>query len=993
MWNGGVFEGGEPSKLNMTSFDYLIIICLSLIPVLIFSNVLKSGYISYYDLTIPSSWMKIYPSNFFSYLNGENATNSFYAYKLTSSLSLISLLLYFLFGSNGIHLADLVPLTLLGPFAYIFSRYFVKSKVIGIVIAIFFLFNPYTMILTLDSISNIYSSEFILPFFITYIELRLYNKKKLAPLVILILSIPSIYGITLVLYFGTMVLMEMSFLVLNAKNLRDYFKQFIIVPIIILTYLIININDLIGAKSILVQIGLNNSASVPPNYDVFSIITLQAVYFYENGLTVFFNHSVVVLLEIIILIILSILFSIYILSLFIHKLFLNKKVNFLAIFIPLFFIFSMSIMSMGSNYLYINKIISYFFPEIYYIDPWDNGIFIIFTISILLIFGSLSFPISQINTDFTFKSRMTIMRKFALAFFHSRKLLTVSIFLILLFSSFYIATNYSLNQAYSPEHIPQAQEQAYKSLENDSCGFAITVPTTYAITFNYSNHSINLFGKKVIHSAATFFWNNPPIRIYESGKYYSQIVNSLYNTNNNSTKNEFDSLATICGIHYLIYFNASNIVNVWASSIISYSNITKKTDFQLSYKSKSIDIFTNPYYRGLSYGVNCVIISNHPSQATLEESRLNLTIPTISFEMYSNISKIHKMKALTFNESIYKQSGRTISLIIPFESNVYIYPNKVNLTPPYLISSLNKENIIFKNVNDFNLSAFSNENRIIQNLTVFTLKNSNNDLLLNESNGPFLISNFSNAVISINIIRMNNKSIFFTLGNITIAIQPQWKDLTIRITGTGTFDNEYLSSKYFNNPINVKVEKIGTVVSLLIDNTSKFSIIDNSSKSLIIDNHAENLSKTSIAYYNEYRGGALTDNKFNGFLIILHIENFITIESFNYSGIFNQTSSYPLIKTSILYNGTAELSLPKMLGINGYIIFTLLTTYGIIGKSSIDFGISNNFNILVSNKSLIFLKELNDPITYNLIYTLGIIILSNIIFMQFIFLRRRHKNS
>ena len=133
----------------MTSFDYLIIICLSLIPVLIFSNVLKSGYISYYDLTIPSSWMKIYPSNFFSYLNGENATNSFYAYKLTSSLSLISLLLYFLFGSNGIHLADLVPLTLLGPFAYIFSRYFVKSKVIGIVIAIFFLFNPYTMILSL----------------------------------------------------------------------------------------------------------------------------------------------------------------------------------------------------------------------------------------------------------------------------------------------------------------------------------------------------------------------------------------------------------------------------------------------------------------------------------------------------------------------------------------------------------------------------------------------------------------------------------------------------------------------------------------------------------------------------------------------------------------------------------------------------------------------------------------------------------------------------
>ena len=699
----------EITLSKFDKIDLLIIAILMLVPAIIFYNILKQGYISFFDLTIPASWMKIYPDNIEGYIAGLNLTNSIVSTNINSSFPIISFTLARLFGSYGIHIADIIPQILLGPFAYIFSRYFVSNRLAGIILSLFALFNPFVMMFNFDNITNIYSYVFIMPLIVSYFELRVKKNSKAAPFVALFLLLPPIYGVIPLLYAGTIIVLEVSYLFISLDNLKLYLSKLVFLPIILVTYLIVNIGIFLNESKILANLkpiiqNLNATFNVQPsNFSFMQIISFRAEWPYESGFTNFFPAHISGILEMMFLILFILVMSIFILR--VPRIFLakNKIASTFLIFIILFFTYSVGISSMGSDYLYINRLIYLVFPRINLIDlvdPWDNGIFmVIFYISVIT---SLLIPAEQKNKSrgLILQNRITKPLNFIFSKKVSRTYLTIVLIIVLIISSFYVITSVDLNNSYVTGKVPESDQTSYEFLENNSSGFFLTVPTTYAISFNYTKEYVDLFGTQSSPTDANFWWNSPPARLYKSGPFYQNIVNSLYYGNNATSRNEFDNLATLSGIEYIFNFNPATIRGFWGSPPpLSDAYILNHTDFKLIYLSNAVSIFKNPYFRGLSYSCSQFLVSTDPLNDTIRESRMNLSYPAVTPQQFRYLSEFTPISGFTFNITIESQIGHNISFISLSSVNgtVIGYNASGTQMPP---SSLNYQEVytfIFQN--------------------------------------------------------------------------------------------------------------------------------------------------------------------------------------------------------------------------------------------------------------------------------------------------------
>ncbi|MEM3490278.1 MAG: hypothetical protein QXO75_11590, partial [Nitrososphaerota archaeon] len=767
------------SKLDKT--DIAILLILAAVPIIIYNNILKQGYVSFFDLTLPSNWMRIYPNNLEGYLAGLNYYNTISSANLNNSFTIFSVILVDIFGSYGLHIAAIMPQILLGPFAYLFSRYFIGGRKVSIILPIFVMFNPYVMMFTFDNIANIFSYEFIMPFIISYFELRVKKNSKAAPFVLLFLILPSIYGAVLPLYFGTILILETSLFFASLDNIKRYIKNIIFLPITVGAYVLINIEDVINKAQILGTL-LTGAPSYPPHFNIVQILTFQATYPYESGLTNFLPRFAINLLEIAFLILFIISISALVLGIRRAIISKNRYLLTLFIFASLFSIYSIGVLSVGSNYFYINRLISIFLPEIYVIDPWSNGIYDVIMYLLLTVSLVVSIEDEQRDNRIVQNNSSVKLHKRALGTNVRKSFLSIILSILILSSAFYIVPGLGLNNSFGTGSVPASDITAYKFLENNTDGFIFTIPTTYAISFNYTKEYTNAYGVKSSPTDATFWWNFPPARLYRSGPFYQDLIDSLYYSSNIPSYYEFNNLATISGIEYIVNFNPSTIVQIWGSPPpLSDSYILNHTDFKLIYTSNAVSIFKNPAYRGLSYTSNLFLVSNDPVNATVRESQLNLSLPVITPQQFQNLSLFRSISGVTFNESIYAEIKNNLYLLVPYNRNVYIYRQNISLVYPNLLTSLPTSNISI--VNNYGIFQNGLNNTGSNNAKfIFGVRSDGVTYYENVSSAqPFskTIRNFTNKEISVNVLDSNNKALIFTIGNITVGISPYWNDITL----------------------------------------------------------------------------------------------------------------------------------------------------------------------------------------------------------------------
>lgn len=725
--------------------DFIMLILLALIPIIVYGNVLKQGYISLFDFTLPTKWMRIYPGNLQGYVAGLNYYNSISGANFSSSFRILEIVLINLFGPYGLRLAAIIPQMLLGPFAYFFSRYFMYDKRVSFVLSLFVMFNPFVMMLNFDSLLDIFSYIFIMPFIISYIELRIKKNLRAGPFALLFLLLPSIYGSTLLLYLGIIISFELSLLITSASNLKYYLRKLITPLVIIVAYVFINIGDLLNIGKLLASSGavaknLEATFNVQPShFNFIQIITFRAEFPYENGLTIFFPAHISSILVIAFLILFITAVSFFVLRFILMSLTKNKYVLTLLIFTALFFIYSVGILSESSDYFYINTLISLLFPIVNptkLVDPWYNGIYMVIFYSLLIIFVAMPLEQERISSKFLSKNRVSKSLNWISNKNVRRAYLSIILSILVVISAFYIVSSIGLNNSHGIDKIPESDIIAYNILKNTSSGFILTVPTTYAISFNYTKEYANAFGTGLSPTDATFWWNFAPGMLYQSGSFYTDILDSLYHGSNVSSYNEFNNLATLSGIEYILNLNPSTITGVWGSPPpVSNSYILNHTDFRPIYESSDASIFKNPYYRGVSYTSNIFLVSSNPINETILESKLNLSLPVVPPSEFQNLLSFRHVTGITFNETTHNKLKHNTYLLKLRQDGYRIESNASNVSEVVKTSNYQEVHTI-----------------IFQNGTI--------GLLLNQ---PLNDGEYSIIVSTINNYSLSGKSKFYSL--------------------------------------------------------------------------------------------------------------------------------------------------------------------------------------------------------------------------------------
>jgi hypothetical protein len=766
----------ELSFAKFNKIDILAVAILMIIPVLIFNNILKPGFISFFDLPVPANWMNIYPNSIESYIAGLNYYNTIVSANLNYSFSVISLILTEFLGPYGAHIADIIPQILLGPFAYLFSRYFITDRRVSFILSLFVMFNPFVMEFNFDNITNIYSYEFIMPFIISYIELRIKKNSRAAPFVMLFFLLPSIYGSIPLLYAGVVIVLEISYLIASLGNLRRFLSKLLFLPVIIATYLLINIGTLLNISGINASLGnviLAPNKPQPPHFNFIQIISFRAVYPYQNGFRFLFPLNISGILENLLLI----FFLLVALMLILRsvKIVRGKNTTTLTLFFftILFFIYSLGILSAGSDYFYINRLIFLLFPSINFpalINLWDNGIFmVIFYVSAVI---SLVIPTEQrkMGTNPTIRNPRKKLVNIISSKRAKQAYLAVTLTIILITSAFYVVSSIGLNNSYGPDVVPEIDVAVYKFLENNSNGFFLTVPTTHAVSFNYDKIYVDAFGMKIGTADTDFWWNFPPSRFYLSGPFFSDIVNSLYYGNNASSRNEFDNLATLSGIEYVINFNPETVASAFGSLSLSNAYISSHTDFKLILDTNEVSIFQNPYYRGLSYTSSDFLVSSNTLNDTVKESRMNLSLPVVTPTQFNYLSTFASVKGVTFNETLLNETNRNVSLLVGSSLNdSVIEPNTSDIKES--LSSISYQTvytIVFQN-GSVGLVLGTSPIRDNPSIIVSVLANfpSSSD---RESNSQFIVDGMENIVVAFHIVTYLYEDERIYLGNLIYII-------------------------------------------------------------------------------------------------------------------------------------------------------------------------------------------------------------------------------
>lgn len=736
------------SKKNRST-DLILCIVLIVIVIYVFRNILTPGFESYRDFVVPASWMNI--SNFkydnFQYYNTLNTTNVLNLYWYLNAI------LIAIFGSYGFHISAIIPEIIIPISAYFFSRKLKISRFYSVLISLFSIFNPYTFTFNFDTPINLYYVMFYFVFFISYFIFR--TEKKLIYFFIALLTFlsTSVFGADLFIFFGTLIIIEISLLLADIKRIKRWIRDLPIPILFGLSYIVFHIHDLIISSGDTIQFGATTSSTIEPKYNLIQIITFQADYSYENTLNLLFSNWIYLFI-----IILFIILFVTLLVMFFYK-FINTfkrgdyKADTLYIFTMILLVYSIIFDSRGTNYLYFNSIIIKFFPFISIIDPWDDGALYLFSLMFLLVSINLKTDVKSRNILANLSKHYICASKSSrflvrLKFSKNRQniISTFLIVVLLLFSSiipFSILSN-QLDNEYSPNVIPNDIKQTYLAIDNNSNGYYFVIPPTRDVSFNYSNYVLNGIGKDACSIADASFWGVFTNNNLYQGPLSSNLVQSL-NGQNLSCQNTFQAISDLVGIKYIVNINPHLVRQWWPYQDypikISNDYILNYTKFKLLESDSNISIFYNPYFHGISFYSKQFIVSNN---LIVREMRLwadNISIPLINYTEYKEISSLRpNIRFYTLNSTISNNSGGSIFLISL--SNLNVYRNLTESNPKFNevpLSSLSETNKFNSIVSGENMSSI--HTNIQGNLSIFT-----KDSKFNYINQTASVIQFENAI-------------------------------------------------------------------------------------------------------------------------------------------------------------------------------------------------------------------------------------------------------
>ena len=818
---------------------------------ILYGYLLTYQYIAWEDFVLPTSWMKITAITIQSQIAGYTSSSSLFTPNLIYSNNLFIYLLSLLLGNFSYHVFTFTTQILWGPIIYLFSRYFRVTRVTSLLLSVFSMFNPFVASANADSLMNLYFYEFTFPLIIFYLEFRVKRKFYLLPLLVLIINLPPVFNSVPLLMIGSVILLEASFLICKprARTLpRELLTSGASLFVLLGSFIVAHYGSLVYEKSILGTLGVHTPPGTSLTFNFLEMITFNGSAGYENTLLIFFDVLVYQLVTIAALGLFVILVTVLLLKFKQFKTLDDFDIRLLLTFAALFIVFGSAVYSYSSDYLAVNYLISKVFPYVYNIDSGSMVIFPLVSLILLsiivdrVLFTRSSGCMGESNLVHSqlAKAENNIMAaketgnktKHAISLRGINRRLRArsfpkSIFvvwaLIALIASPFVVFSIHLSEAQSRTSIPASDVLVYNWITENANGFVLTIPSTYAINFNYSTYSVTGLGKTHSITDADFWWNFPPALMIKSGPYYSQLLNELY-SNSTVSGISFNNLASILGIEYLINFEPNSVVSYWGSGPpLTNEYISQHTDFAVALETNGITVFRNPNFRGLAYTTNQVIVSDNVTNAVLTESANNLSLPVVNSTDYSVLSSLTQLHPYFFAGSI--GNNRQIVQNIPtlrLTQSMFLHEYNTSIIQKnnleWVQNSLQKIDSSFTLVNSSGNSSLYQDSNLPQSSDLVYIRNTTEIVGQQNMSANRIINlnvSFPNSLISFNARVDNNSNVVFVSGQLQIGVSGFWNDITLG--GNAGFINYYLPQGVIQHGVQIQVATLNQTTIVTLD--------------------------------------------------------------------------------------------------------------------------------------------------------------------------------
>lgn len=916
--------------------DIIYSIGLIAIQTVLFRNILRNGFYSYWDLVVPSSWM-----------NTSLLQPTAVMYGLSQPFSLLNSRLYLqavlivLFGNFGIHLFPLLVESTLAIFAYTYMRYFELSPHISFFLSLVVLFNPFVLIMNVDSLVNIYQFMFVFPFIVSYYHFRVERKIAWILPSALFMALPSIYGNDLILFFSIILFTELSIFIVDGFPTHRQVSQLLMPIALITVFVLVHLGDLLVAlRTLRASGGISRTFSLP-SYNLYQIITFQAVYPWENSIEVFFSPVLYHFIAFAFVAIFVVLCFLFFLNYEKLKTTGKRKHRILVSTIFPFIIFSFALASFGSDYLFVNTAIHVVFPEIYVIDPWDNGIYVL--LAYIFLFQALLYMYGNTSGK---EIRGRPSRVPGALRDHWKQLgskitsmtLSVTLILALITVPLFAFVSFNLGNSITSTHIPSSDVKIYNYLESHGTGYLFPVPYTYGVTFNYSRMTLSGIGNSISRTNNMFWWTYPPMQWLPPTNLSLLLRNCLYR-NTTASKIQFDSLANLLGVQYLLDFNPSYVTGIWYPTFpnlpaLPTSYILNMTDFKIIYSSRDVTLFQNPSYRGIAYTVNDAILANSSQsafQAILYETSFGASLPVVVGQDIGNAS------GSLYTTTSYSNLNSTFQPLPLVDGNDIQFSANTKL--PYFISSLPKSGILVSSViNDYHLHVFSSPGGTFEAFN--SLPNTSHSVQLKTYQGYSFNAN-TPFILGFNITPINKVNLTINFGTFSLEIWGIYGVAELFPNGNTSNTVHYFfptfPKNFFDTPRHITVSLIQDTLILTANGSIQFSVNIPSSTTISVvsmslweheGDRPQMLNVSTEALVETTHVGQFTKNDTSYFLAqnstSSPIQTFIsTNKSSRQIGEFQRSllnPSYNQISTSYITNNSYRLA-PFAINSSGLLIF------------------------------------------------------------------------
>ncbi len=647
-----------------------------LLPLLVFDNLLRPGFESYWNTALPSGWMNVSTFSVTAYDHGytniDPLGNVGFSQVLTGLLVPVA-------GPYALHLVDALSNPVMGLGIYLFARRNSGNAGYAFAIALFGTFNPYTLAYNTVDVVSLYRTCFFAFFLLAYVELRVRDRITFLPVAMLTFALPSIHGASLFLELGAIPILEISYVFATRVAFRAYLLKVYVPLLLVGAFIAAHLHDLYLVQTQLAGLGTSSSQYwMMQRHSLVQVLTLSAMYPWENTLSILLPTELtrmvsVAFLLLIVLIIGGLLFTSYRLPSAFRA---DQLMRFLMSFSVIFGTYGVLFASRGSDFLGMNALLSSILPVNNVVDNGDDGIFMVLTLvaSCTLLFRALTLAArAEVRPRVGGRAFSGVSQLLGLRPRHAwpvGKLIAIAaVFLLIIIAVPVIALSTQLNDAWAPAQIPRTSMVAYGNLSHLGSGYTLVLPDTTAMSFNYSQNELHS-SSGVLNPTNPSFWNIfPDFRPYYYDQPYSSVLIADLSTNTIASRESFDVLSTELGIEYILSFPPSSVVSYWPSSSPAFDTayLLNATDFSPISISSTDSLLLNPNYLGLGFASSWVTVSRNATSAIAKESAVGMMLPVMSPSVFDRYGRT--LSAITFNRTIYAARAGSLAYVVPVEGH------------------------------------------------------------------------------------------------------------------------------------------------------------------------------------------------------------------------------------------------------------------------------------------------------------------------------------